>query len=86
MSRTVLLKWGKMPHIVRAGKARLALALGTGDFKVYALATSGARVRDVQCAIKDGRVGFVADVASTPDNATFLYEIVRCSEKQKENQ
>ena len=76
-SRTVLLRWGKPPHVVRAGVARLALALGEGDFRVYALDTSGARVRDVPCRIAKGRLRFTADVAADSGNATFLYEIVR---------
>ena len=76
-SRTVLFRWGKTPHLVRAGVARLALALGQGDFRVYALDTSGERVREVPCRTAKGRLLFTADVAADPENATFLYEIVR---------
>ena len=77
MPRTVLLHWGNPPHLVRAGVARLALAFGTGDFRVYALDTSGERVREVPCRIAKGRLRFKADVAANPENATFLYEVVR---------
>lgn len=76
-SRQVLLRWGKPPHVVRAGVARLALALGEGEFRTYALDTSGARVREVPCKIAKGRLRFRADVAADPGSATFLYEIVR---------
>ena len=76
-SRTVLLRWGKPPHLVRACVARLALALGQGDFRVYALDTSGERVREVPCRIAKGWLHFTADVAADPANATFLYEITR---------
>ncbi|MBR3220714.1 MAG: hypothetical protein IKF72_00665 [Kiritimatiellae bacterium] len=76
-SRTMLLRWGKPPHLVRAGVARLALALGQGDFRVYALDTSGERVREVPCRIARGRLRFTADVAADPENATFLYEVTR---------
>jgi len=76
-SRTLLLRWGNPPHLVRAGVARLALALGSGDFRVYALDTSGERVREVPCRMHKGRLRFNADVAADPECATFLYEIVR---------
>lgn len=76
-SRQILLRWGEPPHLLRAGVARLALAVGEGDFHVYALDTSGERVREVSCRIHKGRLRFDADVAADPNSATFLYEIVR---------
>ena len=77
-SRTILLRWGKMPHLVRAGSAKIALKLGNGDFRVYALDTAGRRVRKVSCSPNaNGWVHFIADVSADPENATFLYEIVR---------
>lgn len=76
-TRQMLLRWGKPPHLVRAGVAHLSLALGEGKFKVYALDTSGARVREVSCRLRRGRLRFDADVAADPANATFLYEITR---------
>ena len=76
-SRQVLLRWGRPPHLVRAGVAHLALALGQGSFKVYAIDTSGARVREVPCRMHKGRLRFDADVAADPSNATFLYEVIR---------
>ena len=44
-SRKILLRWGKPPHLVRNGTAKIALKLGGGDFKVYALDTAGRRVK-----------------------------------------
>lgn len=76
-ARQVLLRWGKPPSLVRAGVARLALALGKGEFEVYALDTSGGRVREVPCRMHKGRLRFDANVAADPANATFLYEIAR---------
>ena len=73
----MLLRWGNPPHLARAGVARLALALGVGDFRVYALDTSGERVREVPCRVAKGRHRFTADVSADPENATFLYEVVR---------
>ena len=61
----------------RESYAFRALALGSGDFRVYALDTSGERVREVPCGMSKGRLRFKADVAADPDCATFLYEIIR---------
>ena len=86
-SRTILLKWGKMPHLVRAGSAKIALKLAHGVFTVYALDTSGRRARTVPHEFgADGRLRFNADVAADPDDATLLYEVVRRNEKQEEIQ
>ena len=66
-----------MPHLVRAGRAKIALRLAGGAFKVHALDTAGRRVRKVPHAFNEkGWLCFVADVAANPENATFLYEIV----------
>ena len=73
----VLLKWGHLPHLVRAGRAEISLALGPADFTVYALDTAGRRVREVPHTrdLAIGRISFTADVAADPAAATFLYEI-----------
>ena len=77
-SRTILLSWGRMPHLVRAGSARIALRIGAGVFKIHALDTAGRRVREVPYASgADGWLRFTADVAADPESATFLYEVVR---------
>ena len=77
-SRTILLRWGKMPHLVRAGSAKVALKLGRDGFSVYALDTAGRRVREVPHTYNEkGWLRFDAVVAADPENATFLYEIVR---------
>lgn len=76
-TRRVLLKWGHLPHLVRAGRAEVALAIGPGGFTVFALDTAGRRVREVaHTRTPDGRLAFIANVAADPENATFLYEIV----------
>ncbi|MCR5752005.1 MAG: hypothetical protein K6G91_08580 [Kiritimatiellae bacterium] len=77
-SRTTLVKWGKPPHLVRAGRAKVTLKLGEGSFKVHALDSAGRRVREVPCAPgPDSALLFTADVAADPSNATFLYEVTR---------
>ena len=72
----VLLSWGRLPHLVRAGRAEISLALEPGITSIHALDTAGRRVREVQSSrAADGRLVFVADVATNPESATFLYEV-----------
>lgn len=75
--KRILLKWGAMPHLMRAGRAEVSLALAEGAWKVWALSPTGRRVREVPATIRDGRLCFTADVAADPLNATYLYELVR---------
>jgi hypothetical protein len=79
-ARQVLLDWGRLPHLVRAGKATVRLQVQEPSrYKVYALAPSGKRLAEVPAA-KDatGVLGFVVDVAGDRSNgARMLYEVVR---------
>ena len=76
-SRTYLKKWGRLPHLMRAGRAEVRLALEPGRFTVYALAPDGSRARTVDSAFAPGEgLVFTADTAAVAE-ATWLYEIVR---------
>ena len=75
--KTVLLKFGKTPAMVRKGKAEVTLALDEpGKYAVWALETSGKRLAQVPAKVADGKLVFTADVAMLPA-ATMLYEVVR---------
>ena len=76
-SLKVLLAWGDLPHLMRRGRAEVALALAPGSWKVHALETTGARRGEVPFAYREGRLVFTADVARAASNATFLYEVTR---------
>lgn len=76
-SRTVLLDWGALPHLMRRGKAGILLSVAAGDWKVYALDCAGNRRGEVPCRWQDGRLGFIADVSRDPSDATMSYELVR---------
>ena len=76
-SRTVLLRWGTLPHLMRRGKAGVLLSVSSGDWTVYALDCAGNRRCVVPSRWQDGRLGFVADIARDPSNATMSYELVR---------
>ena len=73
----VLLAWGGLPHLMRNGKAHVALSLLPGEFSVFALDGDGSRRRDVSSVAGDGRLAFVADIGADPASATYMYEIVR---------
>jgi len=76
-ARQTLLSWGKLPHLMRAGEARVTLAMKEpGAYSVYALATDGRRLEKIDAKVADGRLAFTASVASK-DGARMLYEIVR---------
>ena len=75
--RTVLLKWGGLPHLMRRGAARIELRLGDGAVTVHRLASNGARLAEVPATFENGLLSFTARTDIDPDGATYLYEIVR---------
>ncbi len=75
-ARQTLLAWGKLPHLVRAGEARMTLRR-TGDAlpKVYVLATSGRRLGEVPVR-RDADGALVLDLSTKgADGAQLLYEL-----------
>lgn len=76
-TRRILLSWGRVPHLMRMGSARISLEIAEGEFEVYALSTGGARRRRVEASVVDGRLCFEANIGVDRKDATFLYEIVR---------
>ena len=75
--RRILLKWGRIPHLMARGAAKVTLRLGAGDYTVYSLTTGGARRGEVASSYADGALSFTADIAADPASASFLYEVVR---------
>jgi hypothetical protein len=80
-ARQTLLDWGKLPHLVRAGKAEVRLQLHDPQaYRVWALSTSGKRLAQVRSNTTASELTFTADVASLGDrNAVLCYEIERQS-------
>ena len=111
---TVLLDWGRLPYLMRAGKADIELRLGDApgkralpvgtdrrvarddfdnlvndanginganpaEWRVYALSPTGERRRTISFDFHatTSVLHFTVDIAADPQNATFLYEIVR---------
>jgi hypothetical protein len=77
-ARQTLLEWGQMPHLVRAGKAAIALRLQTPQaYRVWALAPSGKRLAKADAQVEGDTLRFTADVAGDPSaGARLLYEVV----------
>lgn len=76
--KTILREWGTLPHLMRAGQARVVLSLSNGPRpRVYALGADGSRLAEVESAWADSKLSFVADVARDPHRATCYYEIAR---------
>ncbi len=76
-ARQTLLDWGRMPYLVRAGKAEVSIRLQKpGAYQVWALGPGGKRLAKVPCQSESGTLHFVADVAGdTAAGARMLYEI-----------
>ncbi|MEI6234921.1 MAG: hypothetical protein WCT04_17840 [Planctomycetota bacterium] len=77
-ARKTLLDWGKLPHLVRNGKATLSVELpGNVQYDVWALSTGGKRLGKVDATSNGGTLKFTANVNGNPDEgARMLYEIV----------
>ncbi|NLX97831.1 MAG: hypothetical protein GXY83_16835, partial [Rhodopirellula sp.] len=74
-NRQLLLEWGRLPHLVRAGRAGLTLQLEHAErAKVHSLAVNGKRTGEVQTSVAEGVV-FVPLSVSTNGKARLLYEI-----------
>jgi hypothetical protein len=70
--------WGKLPHLVRRGKAVIRLKrTDAGKLRVWALSTSGKRLTELKTTVAGGFLEFTADVAGAAqeDGAHMLYEI-----------
>jgi hypothetical protein len=78
-ARQTLLNWGRLPHLVRAGQAKVRIQLlEARQFQVWALSTGGNRLGKMPAQVSDDALEFVADVAGGPgDGARMLYEIAR---------
>ena len=77
-AHTITLGYGRPPHLVKAGRARVRLALPEPTaWEVWAISLTGERLARIPAEAADGRLAFTADVARDPAHATLLYEIVQ---------
>jgi len=74
-ARQVLLAWGRLPHLVRAGRATVKLRLANaGKATVYSLAVSGKRTGEVTARAGDESLEIPLAV-DAGGKARMLYEI-----------
>ena len=72
----IVRKWGTLPYLVRAGQARIELAVAPGDWNAHALSQGGRHRFQVPCErTADGRLAFTIDTAADPESATFFWEL-----------
>ena len=75
-SRQVLLAWGHLPHLVRAGRAAVALRLANArQAKVYALAGTGKRLGEVAASVGAAGTLTIPLSVSADGKARMLYEV-----------
>lgn len=77
--RKTLLDWGRLPHLVRAGRAEVVIRLKTpSSYRVWALAPNGKRLAEVPSRTDTDTLCFTADVAGkASDGARMLYEVTQ---------
>ncbi|MFB3903323.1 MAG: hypothetical protein ACE15E_07710 [Acidobacteriota bacterium] len=78
-ARQTLQDWGRLPYLVRTGKAVVSLRLESpGKYRVWALGTGGKRLTHLPVQIAAGVLTFTADVAGDPAaGARMMYEVAR---------
>jgi hypothetical protein len=66
-----------MPHLVRAGKAEVAIDLKSpAKFRVWALTPGGKRLAEVPAKVEKDTLRFSIDVAADPaSGARMVYEV-----------
>jgi hypothetical protein len=76
-ARQTLHNWGRLPYLVRAGKAEVRIRLDSPrQYHVWALASSGKRVAEIPVTVKDDTFVFTTDVAADPTSgARMIYEV-----------
>ena len=77
-TKQVLLRWGRLPHLMRRASAEVRIVLGEGaPCRVYALASDGTRRAELPVKQDGHSVSFTVDTGRDPNEATCYYEIVR---------
>jgi len=72
----VLMDWGKLPYLVRAGRAEVDLKLeGLSSASVWGLDTSGRRVDRISAHASGGTLQIPLDV-NDRGSARILYEVI----------
>jgi len=77
-ARTVLLAWGSLPYLVRAGKAEVDLFLEQKKVRVWGLSPGGRRLTEIPCRyeanVQGAYIGIPMDT-NAEGHARMLYEV-----------
>jgi hypothetical protein len=74
-AKRVLLAWGGLPHLVRKGRATVAIhTKNASKARVWGLATSGKRLDEIKTSAADGAFVIPLDV-NAGGKARMLYEV-----------
>lgn len=74
-NRQLLLAWGQLPHLVRAGRAAITLRRHDAEHaKVFGLAVNGRRTGEVQTEVRAGALTIPLSI-SADGRARMLYEV-----------
>ncbi len=78
-ARQTLQDWGRLPYLVRAGKAVVNIRVESPrKYHVWALGTGGKRLAQLPARADDDALSFTADVAGDPTTgARMIYEVTR---------
>jgi hypothetical protein len=75
--RRVLLDWGGLPHLARAGKARVSLAHdGASGLRAWRLDISGKRLGSVPVRVEGGKAVLELSTRAEDGKASLYYEVV----------
>lgn len=68
---------GGLPHLVRCGSAELTLESTLAGLKVFALTSSGKRLREVPSSFQNGEYRFTVSVTDAATEPALAYELAR---------
>ncbi len=74
--RKLLEKWGQLPHLVARGEASLRMQLSAGDWKAWAVDSTGKRIREIPLTNENGVWGMEISTI-TEQGSQLAYELAR---------
>jgi hypothetical protein len=75
--KRIVTHWTKGQLLARRGTADFTLTLSPGKWKLYALQSTGKRLKEISFAYKDGKINFKAQTGIFKNEAVFAYELIR---------
>lgn len=76
-SRSLLDKWGELPHLVRKGKVQVELKNSNPDLKLWAIDMTGKRIDKVPVKYIGSKYVFTAETAPKGKTSRMAYELAK---------